>query len=76
MGDPISQPADRPRLQRVLNYILRPALPLNLAPYDQAGIQVVDKGGNTLDYSTNLQIVPEQVWLWPFPSPAGPGPNN
>ncbi|MFN8613230.1 MAG: transposase [Vulcanimicrobiota bacterium] len=23
VGDPISQPADRPRLQRVLNYILR-----------------------------------------------------
>ena len=28
VGEPINQPADRPRLQRVLNYILRPALPL------------------------------------------------
>ena len=40
MGDPISQPADRPRLQRVLNYILRPALPLKHLSYVEATGQV------------------------------------
>ena len=33
LGDPINQPGDRPRLQRVLNYILRPALPLKHLSY-------------------------------------------
>lgn len=27
VGDPISQPGDRPRLKRVLNYIFRPSMP-------------------------------------------------
>ena len=40
VGDPISQPADRPRLQRVLNYILRPALPLKHLSYVEATGQV------------------------------------
>ena len=33
LGDPIGQPGDRPRLQRVLNDILRPALPLKHLSY-------------------------------------------
>ncbi len=33
LGDPIRQPGDRPRLQRVLTYILRPALPLKHLSY-------------------------------------------
>ena len=33
LGDPINHPGDRPRLQRVLNYILRPALPLKHLSY-------------------------------------------
>ena len=40
VGDPISQPADRPRLQRVLNYILRPALPLKHLSYVEGTGQV------------------------------------
>ena len=28
VGSPINQPADRPRLERVLRYIFRPSLPL------------------------------------------------
>ena len=40
VGDPSSQPADRPRLQRVLNYILRPALPLKHLSYVEATGQV------------------------------------
>jgi len=30
-----------------------------LSPYDRKGIQVMGKGGNTMCYSTNLQIVPD-----------------
>lgn len=32
----------------------------NKAPFDGTGIQVLGKGGNTLFYSTNLQVVPDQ----------------
>lgn len=32
----------------------------NKAPFDARGLQVLGKGGNTLCYSTNLQIVPDQ----------------
>ncbi|MDQ7825954.1 MAG: serine hydrolase domain-containing protein [Candidatus Eremiobacteraeota bacterium] len=31
-----------------------------LHPFDRKGIQVMGKGGNTMCYSTNLQIVPDQ----------------
>ncbi len=31
-----------------------------LSPFDEKGIQVVGKGGNTACYSTNLQIVPDE----------------
>ena len=40
VGDPISQPADRPRLERVLNYILRPSLPLKHLSYVESSGQV------------------------------------
>lgn len=33
---------------------------VNLSPYDEKGIQVMGKGGNTSCYSTNLQIVPDE----------------
>ena len=40
VGDPICQPTDRPRLERVLNYILRPALPLRHLSYVESTGQV------------------------------------
>lgn len=40
VGDTITQPADRPRLERVLNYILRPALPLKHLSYVESTGQV------------------------------------
>ena len=33
VGDTITQPTDRPRLERVLNYIFRPSLPLKHLSY-------------------------------------------
>ncbi len=36
VGSPINQPADRPRLERVLRYIFRPSLPLKHLSYVEA----------------------------------------
>ena len=40
MGSAINQPADRPRLERVLRYIFRPSLPLKHLSYRESTGQV------------------------------------
>ena len=40
VGDAISQPSDRPRLERVLSYIFRPSLPLKHLSYREVTGQV------------------------------------